>query len=201
MAPRHELRDELSAENACGAGYEHFHDLLLSSHLALVRRDRQAACDSAQRSVLSVRSSHNGVRTRPPSARPSHEQHLDPSESASAATLKRTREHQIERVILVIVGESTPNGGHRIESLVALLQPRQGPAVRLPSNGAVAPARWSASTAALAVAECFAASTAVANKLASPAGTSLWISVRAPRPTRARSVRAWAPVPGPPRRS
>jgi hypothetical protein len=46
VASRHELRDELSAEGAGGAGDED----LLSSHLPL-RRDRDPACDSGGASL------------------------------------------------------------------------------------------------------------------------------------------------------
>jgi hypothetical protein len=57
VASRHELRDELSAESACGAGYEDLHDLLLSPHLPL-RRDRGAACDSLLGVPVSTRAEH-----------------------------------------------------------------------------------------------------------------------------------------------
>jgi hypothetical protein len=46
VASLYELRDERSAENACGAGYENFHDC--SSRLICdLRRNRSAARDSA----------------------------------------------------------------------------------------------------------------------------------------------------------
>ena len=70
VASRHELRDKPSAENARGAGYEDLDDCS-SRLIAIVRRDRGAACDSAQRSVLSARTSDSGART-PPSARCTH---------------------------------------------------------------------------------------------------------------------------------
>jgi hypothetical protein len=42
----HELGDELSADNACGAGYEDLYDCS-SRLLCPLRRDSGAACDSA----------------------------------------------------------------------------------------------------------------------------------------------------------
>lgn len=50
MASRHELGDKRSAENARGADHEDLHGSPFVS-FTLVRRDRDAACDSPQRLV------------------------------------------------------------------------------------------------------------------------------------------------------
>jgi hypothetical protein len=54
VASRHELRDERSAEHARGAGHEDLH-VCLSCLICPLRRDRAAARDSGERSVLHAR--------------------------------------------------------------------------------------------------------------------------------------------------